>query len=314
MSQLAEFIVRRWPGTEDADAAFGVLVSIAIRNGKTDDAEKLLGQASKQSRPRLELLLGNALWERYLELSKPNGETPTDAEALAKLKASAIKYLKGGTDAASEELSTSDTGAKAALYIVQAHLNDGSYSEAIRLLEDKKSGPLTLVGKKESAASKPGYAIEAYKAALRAYVSVTPPQDKKAVAAMQSLEKVVNASSSDDKAAEQLMRIYISMGVALQKQLEELKAAGKQEEATRVAGAFAKFLDRIGKEQAGADWPTRVWLAQMYYSLGGGETNLQGNGARSTPAAITEQNRATPTRTSSRRSQKTPSSPRAMRP
>jgi tetratricopeptide (TPR) repeat protein len=289
MAQLAEFIVRRWPGTEDADAAFGVLVSIAIRTGRTDDAERLLGQASKQSRPRLELLLGNALWGRYLELSKTDAESPAGAESLSKLKASAIKYLQSGGNTASKEMSVSDSGVTAALYLVQALLSDGEYSEAIRRLEEKETGLLTLITKKHPTASKPAYAIEAYKAALRAYVSVTPPQDKKAVAAMQSLEKLVTSNNADGKAAEQLMRIYISMGVALQKQLEELQSAGKREEATRVAGAFAKFLDRIGAEQAEADWPTRVWLAQMYYSLGtGDQSDPAGNGTRSAPIATAD--------------------------
>lgn len=284
LAQLAELIVRRWPGTNDADAAFSVLVSIAIRNGNTDDAEKLLAKASEQSRPRLELLLGNALWGRYLEMLKPNSASAQDADALAKLKASAVKYLKSGSDAASKNKDIGELEATASLYLVQALLSDGEYAEAIRRLEDKKSGPLTLIKNEHASASKPAFAIEAYKAALRAYVSVSPPQDKQAVAAMQSLEKVVNASSPGDKAAEQLMRIYVSMGVSLQKQLEELRSAGKLDEAKRVVGAFAKFLDRIGNEQANADWPTRVWLAQMYFTLGNGDSsNLATNGSQPPP-------------------------------
>ena len=47
MAQMAEFIARRWPGTADADAAFSVLVSYAIRNNRIDDAEKLLAEASE---------------------------------------------------------------------------------------------------------------------------------------------------------------------------------------------------------------------------------------------------------------------------
>ena len=71
MAEMAEFIARRWPGTDDADAAFSVLVSYAIRNDRIEEAEKLLGSASERSRPRLELQLGNAMWGRYLELRGP---------------------------------------------------------------------------------------------------------------------------------------------------------------------------------------------------------------------------------------------------
>ncbi len=284
MAQMAEFIVRRWPGTEDADAAFGVLVSFAIRSGKTEEAEKLLAQASEQSRPRLELLLGTAMWGRYLELSQPGQANATEADALAKLKASAAKYLQSGFEAAQKESPLSDAAATAALYLVQSLLSDGNYAEAISLLEDKKVGPLALVAKEHPAAAKPQYAIEAYKAALRAYVSVSPPQDKKAVSTMESLEKVVQASGDSGKTSEQLTRIYIGMGVALQKQMEELRAAGKQQEASRVAGAFAQFLDRIRAQPGAANWPTRVWLAQTYYAMGTDAPSTQRAGPSPAPA------------------------------
>ena len=66
------------------------------------------------------------------------------------------------------------------------------------------------------------------------------------------------------KADEQLNRIYMGLGGALQKQIEDLRAAGKEQEAKRVATAFAKFIDRIGAQQGSANWATRVWLAQTY--------------------------------------------------
>lgn len=269
MAQMAEFIVRRWPGTDAADSAFGVLVSFAIRNGRTDDAEKMLQETSAQSRPRLELLLGNALWGRYLELSQSGQATPPDADALAKLKASAVKYLHDGFEVARRESPVGDAGATAGLYLVQALLSDGNYADAIELLEENKSGPLGLIEQQHPTASKPQYSIEAYKAALRAYVSVTPPQENKAISTMQSLEKLVRATGGDDaKTTDQLTRIYIGMGVALQKQMDDLRASGKLQEANRVASAYAKFLDRISAQQGDANWPTRVWLAQTYYAMG----------------------------------------------
>lgn len=271
MAQMAQFIVRRWPGTPDADAAFGVLVGYAIRTGNTENAEKMLAQASEQSRPRLELLLGNALWGRYLELSQP-GKNATTPAALAALKSSATKYLQSGLEAARKESRLNESAATASLYLIQSLLNDGNYAEAISRLEDATIGPLTLIKKEDPSAAKPQYAIEAYKAALRAYVSVTPPQDEKAVATMQALEKVAQSSGDGGESAEQLTRIYVGMGVALQQQMEELRAAGKRQEADRVSGAFATFLDRIASRSANANWPTRAWLAQMYYTLGAGKS------------------------------------------
>ena len=111
MAEMAELIAKRSPGTEDADAAFSVLVSYAIRSGRIDQAEKMLGEASSQAKPRLELQLGNAMWARYWEMSQPGQAKPPDAAAVEKLKAAAVKYLRSGFDTLKKEANASDFGA-----------------------------------------------------------------------------------------------------------------------------------------------------------------------------------------------------------
>jgi hypothetical protein len=269
MAAMAEFITRRWPGTDDADAAFSVLVSFAIRNDRIEEAEKLLGSASEQSRPRLALQLGNAMWIRYLELARPSGAGRPDEATLAKLKQSAIEYMRDGFEASRAAGSVSESVAAAGLYLAQAMLNDEEYDGAIKMLEDKEIGPLALVSDGHSVASNPAFVVETYKAALRAYVLVSPPQDEKAVAMMKALEEAVQASGAEgDTASEQLTRIYVSLGIELQKQVAALRESGRGSQAERIAAAFAQFLDRIAARQAEANWPTRIWLAQTYYELG----------------------------------------------
>jgi len=269
MAQMAELIARRWPNTEAADSAYGVLVGFAIRSGKTDDAERMLDQASPQTRSRLELLLGNALWSKYLEQSLASEGKDADALALAKLKDTAVKYLHSGYEAAKKDSPMSEAGVTAGLCLAQAMLDDGNFADAIALLEAKDTGPLALIAGVNSENYRPQLAADIYKAALRAYVSISPPQEKKAIETMQALEKVVRAAGGDDaKINDQLTRIYIGMGVALQKQMTDLRAAGKQREANRIADAFAKFLDGISQQQERAAWPTRAWLAQAYFALG----------------------------------------------
>jgi hypothetical protein len=267
MAEMAQFIARRWPGSDDADAAFGVLVSYAIRSGRIDEAEKMLGEASEQSRPRLELQLGNAIWARYLAMSQPDQPNASDQDALAKLQTSAEKYLRGGIEAARKQSQIDESVATAALYLAQALLGEGKYDEALNVLEDRETGPLTLVSGENPAAARPQFEIETYKAALRAYVSVTPPKEKQALETMQLLEKAVRADGGE-QAADQLTRIYIGLGVALQKQIGSLKATGRIGEAKRVSAAFLQFLDRIAAQPDGAKWPVRVWLGQTYYNLG----------------------------------------------
>jgi tetratricopeptide (TPR) repeat protein len=269
MAEMAEFITRRWPGSDDAEAAQSVLVSFAIRSNRIEDAEKLLAAASEESRPRLELQLGNAMWGRYLELSQGMGQqTAPDSNTLAQLKESAIKYLRSGFQAARDDQPPSESTAAAGLYLVQALLSDEKYEEAIALLEDEKVGPLTLIEGDNPAASRPVFAVETYKAALRAYVLSTPPDEKKALAIMKSLEDAVSASGGS---GEQLTQIYFGLGMALSKQAAQLRAVERHEDAARINAAFAQFLDRIAARQEDAKWPTRVWLAHTYYNIGAGE-------------------------------------------
>lgn len=264
MADIAEFIARRWPGTDDADAAQSVLVSYAIRNNRIEEAKAMLAEASPESRQRLELQLGNAMWGRYLELSQP-GAKATDAAALAKLKESAVKYLRSGFDAAHNERTLSESAAAAGLYLAQALLSDEKYDEAIELLEDSKVGPLELIAQQHDAASRPQFVIETYKAALRAYVLSSPPQEKKALAIMKSLDKAITTGGGNE---EQLTQIYIGLGMALEKQATELRDAGRTKDAARINAAFSQFLNRIAERQENANWPTRVWLAQTYYNMG----------------------------------------------
>ncbi|HEY3395335.1 MAG TPA: hypothetical protein VGK58_21720, partial [Lacipirellulaceae bacterium] len=268
MAGMAEFITRRWPGTDDADAAFNVLVSFAIRSDRIEEAEKLLGSASEQSRPRLALQLGNAMWIRYLELARASGASRPDEATLTKLKQSAVEYMRDGFEASRAAGSVSETVAAAGLYLVQALLSDEEYDDAIKLLEDKEVGPLALVNQGHLVASRPAFVVETYKAALRAYVLVSPPQDEKAVAMMKALEEAVQTSGAEGGAAEQLTRIYVGLGIELQKQITAMRESGRGRQAERIAAAFAQFLDRIAARQTEADWPTRVWLARTYYDLG----------------------------------------------
>ena len=260
MAQMAEFIARRWPGTEDADAAFGVLVSYAIRSNKIAEAEKLLAEASPESRPRLELQLGSAMWGRYLELSQTRGSTSQGAD-LSQLKQSAVNYLRSGFDAARAANDVTDQAATAGLYLVQALLSDGQYEQAVELLEDTEVGPLTLISQGHPAVSRPAYVIEAYKAALRAYVLVSPPRVQDAVETMKSLESAIRNGGGNGEAADQLTRIYISLGVALQEQVGELLASGKRKEADHVNCGNRSVL-RTNSHQPGRNQLAHSGLAR----------------------------------------------------
>ena len=103
------------------------------------------------------------------------------------------------------------------MYLAQNQLSEGNYAEALRLLDEPKVGPLTLVREKHESAARPEFVVETYKAALRADVSVTPPRIEQAIDAMKGLEAAVAAGGTTRP--DQLMQIYVSLAKSLSEQL-----------------------------------------------------------------------------------------------
>lgn len=266
MAQTAEFITRRWPNTPAAETAYRVLISYAIRSGRIDEAGKLFDQVTPAARPMLEAQLGNALWARYLELSQKKKAGVATNEDLDKLRADALSSMQEGFDAARKSGQVTEVAATAGLYLAQSFLSEEKFAEALALLEDPKVGPLTLVREREAAATRPEFVVEVYKAALRAYVSVTPPNIAQAIEAMKGLEGATISGEGEQN--DQRMRIYVSLAKALHEQLSKFRAAGQTEEVAQLSGALAEFLDHIGQEHEDSSWAARYWIAQTYFTMG----------------------------------------------
>lgn len=266
LARMAEFITRRWPDSDDAKNAFSVLLGFAIRNNRLDDAKRMLAEVAPERRAAMQLKLGGALWAKCLEGSRKEGSAATD---LAALRGEAIALLTSGLAKPSRNVSAVE--ATSALFLVQAFVGDGRYEEAIDLLQDSKIGPLTLIQGQNKAAQGKGFASGAYRAALQAYVLVVPPQGEKAVEIMASLEELAGSNGqATTQAADRLTKIYIGLGVQLQRQIEALRKSGQVPEAERVTAAFAEFLDRVADRQQSANWVGRSWIARTYLSMGEG--------------------------------------------
>ena len=223
MADVAEFMTRRWPETPAAETAYRVLISYAIRTGRVEEAKGLLKQVSPAARPALEAQLGNAMWARYLTLSQQSNPTPAETKSLDQLQSEAIQYMQAGYDAARKSGRPTEVTATAGLYLAQAQLNAGNYAEALRVLEDPKVGPLTLVQQKHESAARSEFVVETYKAALRADVSVKPPRIDQAIKLMKGLEAA--AAEGGGTSPDQLMAIYVSLATTLSEQLERLRAS-----------------------------------------------------------------------------------------
>ncbi|MCC6493331.1 MAG: hypothetical protein IT424_09940 [Pirellulales bacterium] len=281
LAQLAELIASRWPQSPDASAAVNVLIQTALREDRLADAEALLARLPAESRSAAELSLGAGLWTRYLRATAGRRGAPSEEALQQRDKAGGL--LKSGFARLRQQGDPSAAAAAGALYYVQYLLATGDAAAAIEVLEDGAAGPLALVSAQSPAAARPEYVLEAYKAALRAYLSAQPPQADKAEQVMVSLEEFAGGEGGR-AASKKLTDIYLSLAVQLQRQLEELAAAGQAEHAAQIAAAFGHVLRRVGERPDADTWPIRSWLAQtnlqIAQSLAGDEAKAHAVRAR----------------------------------
>ena len=275
---IAKLITERWPGQPEADEAYNMLVSFMVQQEKFAEAEQYLNEISPSfaDRGKAELKVGQSLWAQYVRnLRKPKDQRPSPAE-MAALKKKAQATLEAGVERMRAGGEISPTVASAGLSLSQIYLDTSQYDKAVAILEDPTLGPLTLIANEHPVTEQPGYAAEAYKSALRAYVTITPPQREKAEKIMDELEASVAEQGGD--AAEKLTLIFIGLGRQLEEQMGVLKAEGKDDEVKQVAKSFETFLDRVSQREQGNTWASRNWVASTYYNLGSG---IDGSGALS---------------------------------
>jgi hypothetical protein len=267
---VAKLIAQRWPGSPEADEAYNMLVSFMIQQEKFAEAEQYLQKISPEyeNRGQAELKVGQSYWVQYArQVRLPDDQRPPQAE-LDALKKTARTTLEAGYERMRASGEGGATAASAGLSLAQIYLDTSQPQLAVEILEDKKLGPLTLLAKNDPAASREGYAEGAYKAALRAYVTVAPPQLEKAEKIMDALEASVAKQGGDS--AEKLTLIFIGLGRQLEEQLDVLKAEGKDDQIQQVAKSFEVFLDRVAQREKGNTWASRNWVASTYYNLGTG--------------------------------------------
>lgn len=264
LKQLAIFVTKRWKGAPIAEAAYNDLMSLALRSGDIGVARDVVAQAPEERRAALSLKLASALWEQASRASAKAGDDLAARRAAQRQKDDALQMFRESFPAAQKMNTVTSETATAGLYYAQALLESGDAAGAVKLLQDKKVGAVTLVDKKAKAVARRGFAAEAYKTALRAFVAVNPPQTDNAVKMMDRLEQVSGGKSAN------LTAVYFSLGVQLQRQITDLKASGKHVAAKQLVKAFAVFLERLSERLGDADWVSQQWIGQTYIGLGEG--------------------------------------------
>lgn len=264
LTQIAQVIATRWPTAPEAASAINILIAVAIREDRIPEAQQLLAKLPADARGAAELNLGTALWTKYLQTTA--GRDAEFDEAAGKLRDQAGTLLASGFAAAQKAGEPTTNAAVGVLYYVQLLLARGDSQAARAVLEDKSVGPLTLVTAKNAAASRPEFVIEAYKAALRVYLTSQPPDRERSQATIAALEQFV--ANQDGASSDQLTKVYLGLGRQLQRQLKAYTAANNHVAAQSLAAPFGDLLAQVAKRLGTEDWTIQNWFAQTNLELG----------------------------------------------
>lgn len=279
LAEVCERIARLWPDQPEAAEALATLIPFAIEKGQLDQARDFLARIPEQSslRTNAELKVGQALWAAYVEgvqardaaspqgsQTDPAGDEPPSEEKLHEFKSQAEQILTAGL-ARMERQATPDASAPTArLFLAQILVDTGRADQAIAMLEDSAGGALTLIEKKDPAASG-GFAIDAYQTALRAYLSrlpsATPAEADRLMAKARQVMHALQQQAGDEQKRKLIERYY-----ALARDLQRQLAIAPPEQRPLLSKGFETFLDQVGKETS--DLNTLYWVGETFFGMG----------------------------------------------
>lgn len=241
-----------------------------LQAGKIDEALALLQQIPLDSplRAQMDLLVGQIAWAEYLRGGAKVRELETaqaPAEEIAALqtkrealKQTALTTLQGGVERM-QPAKYGKTEALAVIFLAQILVGSDRTQDAVALLENPEKGVLPKLAA-GNADIEPKIAAEAYKVALRAYVS-SIASGANANDAIEKAKQTMEALARAVEEKKTLISIYISVAQDLQKQLEN--APPGQREA--LSKAFAAFLEQVRGEAQELD--VLVWVAETFYGI-----------------------------------------------
>jgi hypothetical protein len=292
IEQLAQYIVTKWPESDEALTARSNIASIAVQRGDYETAIKLLDKLKSGSpqRAEIELKIGRALWanawqsrENADKTSTTNG-TSSSSDGVGKFgftvsgqqqsdfherAKQAQSLLQSGLAVARKSEAIDREAVLGIWALIQSYISTGEPEKAVPWLEDEKIGLLTLVNNKHDSADIPGLTFDAYRLALRAYISSKPQQLEKAISAMDALEKI---AAKEGKGGEKLTQVYILLGRELEKELTALNEGGHTAQVQELTQAFEAFLERLVSRKTDTDFNSLFWVADTYSELAAGLT------------------------------------------
>ncbi len=260
MMAMADHVTRRWPTSPEAGDAWITLIETAVID---EDIAAALGYLEKlpadsPRRGEAEVMLGRACWVQWLRAIRRDDADRPGADVLEGMLARARSLLASGVNKVASDGQVDALFVAAELALAKIYLHQNKPAEAARLLEAPGTGVLALVQAGHPASTGPGYDVEIYKTALRAYVATQ--ELGKAEEIMDALEKSV-AAGGDARSASRLTEVYIGLGRELQNTLQLLRQQRRADDLKKVSRSFELFLNRISQRKQGNTFNSLAWVA-----------------------------------------------------
>lgn len=261
MVAVARLITEKWPTEPDADESWMLLGELAARERNLDQAAQYFDKIPDSS-PRkalAELKAGQALYAAYVQTQRQEPRPP-QAE-LDPMLSSARQRMTAGVQAMRKELGDAPAPydlLASELSLAQIHLSEGNAEQALALLT--APGGVLEAAAHPPQGARENFPQEAYKAALRCYVAMSDTQG-----ARQMIDKLNRLVPAGGDARAQLTRIYLSLGVDLERQIRETTDPARRQ---KLLAGFETLLSEVSSSAESTTYDSLGWVASMFYSLG----------------------------------------------
>ncbi len=258
LTLVSDLILEHWQGEVEAIKAARIMNTLMLRDLNLERADHYLQQIPESAPERVTATVdtGNRMWSRFLEEKKlidkwekeglpPGTDLAAKKAELNQLKTVAASYLESGLKSLDQN-DIDRSRAIASLRLVSAYLELGQVDKALLHLENKRSGPLTLVRQNHSSAAQDDFKESAYRVALGAYLrtlqTTSNPASRlqKVEEALAALSKIVGDSPTGKN---KLASTCAFLASDLKKRLD---ATQSPRERKSMSFAVAYLLDKIG--------------------------------------------------------------------
>ncbi|QDU78359.1 hypothetical protein Pla110_00600 [Polystyrenella longa] len=266
MEQAAQYALSVWPNSDMAANCCQLMGQALTGQKQFQQAADWYSRTPPDSNraPHNRVLAGQSMWQAFLQSRKGNAGPPPSEEEQEQLTA-AEAALQEGVQLL-EKFSSSPplemiTG-KATLAEIYSRQNQDA--RTIELLTAEPA-PVTgaiedvLTGESNLPLSST-FSASVYRLLLKAYVG-TRDIDQ----ALQTMQRVEELSQQNAKSS--TMGIYVQLGKELERELNELEAAGEQQQTAEMRQNFKQFLEGLYERQEGQSFSSLFWVAETYNSL-----------------------------------------------